>query len=72
MRRALQNAITDDDVRRFQRNLPIYLAEARLTQRELANKLGVTQASVSGLCRGARPMNRMHMLAIKYALGMEE
>ena len=72
MRRALQNAITDDAVRTFQQNLPTYLAKAKLTQGELANKLGVTQAAVSGLCRGARPMNRMHMLAIKYTLGMGE
>ncbi len=72
MRRALQNAITDDAVRTFQQNLSIYLAEAKLTQNELANKLGVTQPTVSGFCRGSRPINRIHMLAIKYALGMEE
>ena len=72
MRRALQNAITDDAVRTFQQNLHIYLVNSELTQAELANKLGVTQATVSVFCSGARPMNRIHMLAIKYALGMEE
>ena len=46
------------------------LAATRVSQAELARRLGLNQTTVNRWCRGLAPVSRMAWLAITQALGL--